>query len=222
MMNNNRHRFIIISIFMMVSVFLFSCGIPTFCVLDGISIKKSNESFTVSGSAEDLSLIDIGPGLLISYVIGDTKTPLSELTNSSGIIKSFKDLTAKKLYINNDKSILTYSAGDGKNYTLYAFDNKKNESSVQVSSPEYNFSLNPSNTKITSINKKYDIVVNSWTDNKLDISIMNDSKEIRRITADTSGKNGDFAHIYVAFSAEVGKFSNIYWSPLTYICTVSK
>jgi len=216
-------------ILLVVSVLFCSCGIPSFCTLNGITINSKNTndlSFSVSGTDSDLTLVEKGPGLLLMYTYGDIPTPYADLTNSTGIIKSFNSLAENKIYINANNSILDYKAGDNIDYTLYAFSNYINNTSVAVRTPSYNIDLrNAGYIENTSIkdNASFRLSKRSWTDDEIIIDINNSNDTvIQSLYVDLDNSTKQYIYVYAAFSAEVGDFSNIYWSKLKYLGTISK
>lgn len=228
-MNKNRHLSVLIfSLILLVSVFLCSCGIPSFCTLNNISITAKTGSkfgFNIKGTDTDLSLIEEGPGVLLMFVQGDQETPYSDLTNSSGIVSSFKNLSENKVYINSDNSIITYKSGDNNEYTLMAFCNYVDSSFISAKTPSYTLNLKNLGyiSSNTVNNASFILNKESWDDDKVIISIIGEEDNlIHTIGAEIDSSTNKYIYIYVALSAEVGDFSNIYWSNLKYIGSISK
>lgn len=208
-----------------VSIFLYSCGIPTFCTLENISFTSSNLGFTLNGIEQDLSKVEKGPGVIICYVVGDSEIPDPDLINTTGLIKHFKEITdLNKLNIANDNSITKFTTYQGNEYTLYAFNNISNQIIYRCSNPVYNIDLKSNgyinNNSISETFSFNDII---WNVNDLNIKVKDSSNNIvQNLYADLTNENGSYVYLYVAFSAEVGNFSNNYWSKLLYIGSIAK
>ncbi|MCR5761553.1 MAG: hypothetical protein K6F82_06135 [Sphaerochaetaceae bacterium] len=200
-----------ILIIVLVSVFLFiSCGEPTFCELTGISITaSSNTAFSVSGTDEDLSLIEQGPGLILCYYIATDTDNFSNI--DSKVISAFSSASSPTLIIgNSDGEIAEVSDISGtseSSYTLYAF---LNGTSVPVS-PVYSLNLS-SYVSGTTLNA-------SFTDGTVDKTNKTYSFSDGTNTYTLNFSDDSFAAdktivILAAFTSGVGEFSNIYWSSL--------
>lgn len=205
-MNNKRRHILCILILIMTSLFFSSCGEPSLCTLSGITLSKGSYSetaipMTISGSDTDLDKLTTGPGLLLCYFFEESPIPTHEP------VSSFADLVKRKLIIGENNSILTF----GDNNTLYAF--QKDLAGSSVSSPSYCYNLY-GDISGTSINKSLTLTYESNRRFTLDGTPFY-TKEIPEQILHTR-----YIHIYGAFSAEQGSFSNNYWSSLVYLGSV--
>lgn len=188
----------------MASLFLSSCGVPTICTLNNISIsKKSNVDntieFTVKGTDSDLEMVSAScPGLLLCYVESDDFTPI----NAGTITSAFSKTVTNKVYINDDNLILTVD-----DYNLYAF--QADALGTRVQTPSFSLNLH-----------KY---INYRT--TMDADLTMEYIDGQRFTVggkslyihDIKDVNKNYIHVFAAFSAEQGDFTNSYWSGLTYL-----
>ncbi len=198
-----RRRHILCILIIVASLFISSCGVPTICTLNNISIsKKSNTdnkiNFTVKGTDSDLSLVSEScPGLLLCYVESDDFTPI----NASTITSAFSKTVTNKVYIQNDNLILTVD-----DYKLYAF--QADSDGTRVTTPSFNLNLHP-------------YITNTTMDAQLEMEYIADrmftvggnSLYIHEIT----NVDKHYIHVFAALSAEQGEFTNSYWSGLVYL-----
>ena len=199
-----RRRHILCILIIVASLFISSCGVPTICTLNNISIsKKSNTdnkiNFTVKGTDSDLSLVSEScPGLLLCYVESDDFTPI----NASTITSAFSKTVTNKVYIQNDNLILTVD-----DYKLYAFQEDRN--GTRVTSPSFSLNLHPyifyKTTMDAQLEMEY-IVDRMFT-------VGGSSMYIHEIT----NVDKHYIHVFAALSAEQGEFTNSYWSSLVYL-----
>lgn len=214
-MLESRHRALMILIIVLVSVFLFSsCGEPTFCELKDIKITvpTNSNSFKISGTDDDLSLIEEGPGLILCYYITDSVSNLSNITKKA--VSVFKTNSDPILFIESDSSIgqLTGISGDSNTYTLYAF---KNDSSTNPASPVYNLNLGQYVSGNTlSVEFKFNALAVDWNYKTFTITDSNSNQFTYYFSADDSIAEGTTIVVLAAITSGVGDFSNIYWSEL--------
>lgn len=187
----------------MASIFLFSCGIPTICTLNNISIKPVNKvqslEFTVKGTDSDLSVVSEScPGLLLCYVVTDNFT----FTDSSKINSAFSKTVTNKVYIQDDSLILSTD-----DYNLYAF--QADEEGTRVSTPSFSMNLHPYIFYKTTMNA--DLVMEFEGDREFTVG--GNSLYIHNV----SDPDYHYIHVFAAFSAEQGDFTNTYWSGLEYL-----
>ena len=193
----------------MASLFLFSCGIPTIITLNNINIsqiKKSDNTveMLVRGTDTDLEKVSAYcPGLLLCYVESDS----DYLFNQDKIISAFSKTVSNnnKIYINDNNEILTTEEDK---YILYAF--QKDTQGTRVSTPSYSLNLHPFMSGLT-MNADLTLEYVSGQEFKL----KNNSLYIR--TEDRTQTNNNYIHVFAAFSAEQGDFTNTYWSTLVYL-----
>lgn len=199
-----RRRHILCFLIIVASLFLSSCGVPTICTLNNISIsKKSNTdnkiNFTVKGTDSDLSLVSEScPGLLLCYVESDDFTPI----NASTITSAFSKTVTNKVYINDDNLILTVE-----DYKLYAFQADRN--GTRVTSPSFSLNLHPYIFYKTTMDAQLEI---EYIADRM-FTVGGNSMYIHEIT----DVDKHFIHVFAAFSAEQGSFTNSYWSNLVYL-----
>ena len=192
----------------MASLFLFSCGIPTICTLNNISIKavakEQTLEFTVKGTDSDLSLVSEScPGLLLCYVVSDS----AAFTDSSKIITAFSNTVTNKIYIQNDNLILSTD-----DYNLYAFQADLNGS--RVTTPSFSLNLHPCIFYSTTLDAE---LVMEYEGSR-EFSVGNDNIDYNSIyIQNITDPDMHFIHVFAAFSAEQGEFTNSYWSGLVYL-----
>ena len=187
----------------MASLFLYSCGIPTICTLSNIVIrsvsKEQSLKFTVKGTDSDLSLVSEScPGLLLCYVVSDDFT----FTDSSKVISAFSKTVTNKVYIQDDSLILTTD-----DHNLYAF--QEDKEGTRVSTPSFSMNLHPYIFYKNTMNAE--LVLEYAGYRRLTVGNENtgyNSLFIHNIT--DSDKH--YIHVFAAFSAEQGEFTNTYWS----------
>lgn len=211
-MLESRHRTLMILIIVLVSVFLFvSCGEPTFCELNNITIIANAENtFRIYGIDEDISLIEKGPGLVLCYYFADDNF---ENINKKAITV-FKTSSNPFLYIDSDSIVGVMSGISGEyndfELNLYAF--KTND--TVPGSPVYNMDLSPyvshytldanfTNTEIDWGNKTFTI-----TDKDSNSFVFNFDY------SEEDMSEGSNIIILAAFTSGVGNFSDSYWSSL--------
>lgn len=187
----------------MASLFLFSCGIPTICTLNNISIKTVKQvqslEFTVKGTDSDLSVVSEScPGLLMCYVVTDDFT----FTDSSKIISAFSKTVTNKVYIQDDSLILSTD-----DYNLYAF--QADKEGTRVSTPSFSLNLHPYIFYKTTMDA--DLVMEFEGDREFTVD--GNSLYIHNV----SDPDYHYIHVFAAFSAEQGDFTNTYWSGLVYL-----
>lgn len=205
-MNNKRRHTLCILILIMTSLFLSSCGEPSLCTLSGITISKGSFSetvipMTISGSDTDIEKLSTGPGLLLCYFFEESSIPTEDPKTV------FANLVKRKLIIEQDNSILTF----GDNKTLYAF--QKTLSGDSVASPSYCYNLYGDISGI-SINKNLTLTYGN------DRLFTLDGTPFYTTTIPDQIEHTRYIHVYGAFSAEQGSFSNNYWSALVYLGSV--
>ncbi len=201
-MNSRRHILCILII--MASLFLSSCGVPTICTLNNVSIsKKSNTdnkiNFTVKGTDSDLSICSATcPGLLLCYV--EYNDPY--LPDTSQVTTAFSKTVTNKVYIQDNNLILTTN-----DYKLYAF--QADSDGTRVTTPSFNLNLHP---YITNTTMDAELEMQYVADRMFTVG--GNSMYIHEIT---DIDNQRYIHVFAAFSAEQGSFSNSYWSKLVYL-----
>lgn len=215
-MKLSRHLLILtFSLLLIVSVFLCSCGIPTFCSLDNIKVSKtSDKTFTISGADEDINLVKMGPGLIICYVIGDTSI------NSNQVITEFANTAKTKISIDSNNLVLSTE-----NHSLFAFSIKNDETVSSIKNPLYCLDLSTYISKSnSSLNAKFKIDNLNWNNNEFtcDLIDSSNSQKLTTLYVNTEGIEGNYIYFFVAYSAEVGDFNNSYWSKLVNIGSYSK
>jgi len=202
-----RRRHILCLLMIMASLFLYSCGIPTICTLNNININKvtttdNTVQMTVKGTDTDLEKVSSScPGLLLCYVETDDFV----FTDSSKITSEFSKTVSNnsKIFINNNNEILTTD-----DYVLYAF--QKDAAGARVSTPSYSLNLHP---YITGVTMDADLTLEHVEGQQF--AIKANSLYIR--TEDREKTRNNFIHVFAAFSAEQGEFTNTYWSSLVYL-----
>ena len=204
-----RRRHILCLLIIVASLFLYSCGVPTICTLNNLSISKVSKSdntveFTIKGTDSDLDLVSTScPGLLLCYVESNSFV----LTNVSEVTNAFSNTVTNKVYIDNNNVILTTD-----NYTLYAF--QKDTEGTRVSTPSFSLNLHPD---ITDTTMDADIIVEYVADQEFFITDSINNQNLYVINEDRAQTENYFIHIFAAFSAEQGDFTNTYWSNLLYV-----
>ncbi len=191
----------------MASLFLYSCGIPTICTLNNIKVKKGSATdntvqMTVKGTDTDLEKVSAScPGLLLCYVETDDFV----FTDSSKITSEFSKTVSNnsKIFINNNNEILTTD-----DYILYAF--QKDAAGARVSTPSYSLNLHP---YMSGVTMDADLTLEHVSGQQF--AIKGTSLYIR--TEDREKTRNNFIHVFAAFSAEQGEFTNMYWSSLVYL-----
>lgn len=199
-----RRRHILCILIIVASLFISSCGVPTICTLNNISIsKKSNTdnkiNFTVKGTDTDLSLVSEScPGLLLCYVESDDFTPI----NAGTITTAFSKTVTNKVYINDDNLILTVD-----DYKLYAF--QADASGTRVSTPSFSLNLHPYIFYKTTMDAQLEM---EYIADRM-FTVGGNSLYIHEIT----NVDKHYIHVFAALSAEQGEFTNSYWSGLVYL-----
>ena len=212
-MNRIKH---ILFVLLFLSFLFYSCGIPSFCTLNNLSVSASaaNHSISISGVDTDLSKITVGPGLLICYVpFKDGESLTKPETSNNKVYSAFSELVKSKLLI-EDNFILT-TKDENTDFSLYAFE----LGSTSVNGPSYTLDLNSAgfisnnsiNTGLITIEKDE----SDETGKKFVLRYSGD--KFVSLTADNVTDETVGYYIFAAFSAEVGLFSNNWWSNLSYL-----
>lgn len=201
-----RRRHILCILIIVASLFISSCGVPTICTLNNISISKISSTtdntieFSVKGTDSDLSLVSEScPGLLLCYVESDDFTPI----NASTITSAFSKTVTNKVYINDDNLILTVE-----DYKLYAF--QADTAGTRVSTPSFSLNLH----KYINYSTTMDAQLNIEYAGAQEFTVGGKSIYIHEIT---DIDKQQYIHVFAAFSAEQGDFTNSYWSNLVYL-----
>ena len=202
-MKRNR-RLILCSLIILASVLFFSCGVPTICTLNNIKVKKgtytqSTVSFSIEGTDSDLSMVSTScPGLLVCYVANNSIA----FSDSSTVTSAFKSKITNKVYIDYDNSILTYGNNNDK---LYVF---SKENGSRVLSPSYCMNLHGFISG-TTMNAPLTLTHESGQQYTINTTTIYTS-------SDVVGYN-QYLHVFAAFTADQGNFSNAYVSDLVYL-----
>lgn len=184
---------------------MFSCGIPTICTLDNVKVAKGSTTdteifFTISGTDPDLAIVSSSnPGLVLCYVATD-----DIVIDDSAVTKAFKDKVIFKVTIEDDNSILSYGDGD----KLYIF--QADASGTRVGSPSYCLNLHP---YIADTTMYADLTLKKQSTQEYTIGLI--SKKLYTSSSVIQGKS--FIHVFAAFTAEQGNFSNNYISQMVYL-----
>lgn len=190
----------------MASLFLSSCGVPTICTLNNISISKKSSTtdntidFSVKGTDTDLTACSATcPGLLLCYVQSNDFTPI----NADKITSAFSKTVTNKVYINDDNLILTVE-----DYKLYAF--QADTAGTRVSTPSFSLNLHPYIFNKTTMDAQLKIEYAGGQE----FTVGGKSIYIHEIT---DIDKQQYTHVFAALSAEQGEFTNSYWSGLVYL-----
>lgn len=217
MLNNRRHFVFIALVITVASVFLCSCGQPSYKTLSEISLipgSSSNQlSLKFEGIDSDLSSVKDGPSLFIGYVVSDTPS-----CNKTSEIKS----SFAKKYGNSSslgKNIVRPEEGKSilDDEVLYSF--KADNRNVQ--SWAYHIILSKNNN---SINSNLTFEQNG---NKIKLTDNINSKVLTLSESDSEAakiSTGKYVHIFVSLTCQStsnNSFSNIYWSDLCYLGSIS-
>lgn len=224
-----RHRTIVVFLIIAtVSVFLFSCGIPTYwsptntTVISSSKGEGSELSFNVSVDFHSENEGDNAPnmGLLLVYAYSNSANGLlsSELEkkfnlNYRGTIPNgVSTVTA-----NYNSPIWSFSVGDEDDIDVYAFTDAYGNA---VSPYEYNLDI----TSRSSFRKRYTLKSASTIDDGVELyDNENPGAPIATYGFGLDSSNLDelvksrYVHVYAAISAQGKGYSNLYWSNLVYI-----
>lgn len=209
-MKKERRRLILCFLIIAASLFLFSCGIPTIISLKSINITRNQLSDTsveiiVSGNEPDLDLVSSRcPGLLLCYIV--TENQEQGIMIKDDVVDAFSKNFTNKIVISNIDSSM-FKVDD---YTLYAFKPDQSEYS-HVGSPTYNHNLHK---YISGHNINAELTLTHYENQAYDLSD-GESLYNRIYTSDVKGQK--YIHIFAAFTAEEGMFTNVYLSDLSYI-----
>ncbi len=221
-------------IIVMVSVFLFSCGIPSYWEPSNetvISKNLTNETDTVSFNVtvnyyEDQDGNNApNIGLLLLYVYTETN-PLHDYSISSSfdyaLIKefnsSYRGTIPNGLYTlkasNNtpiwsftydEETFNVYAFTDGDGSAVKAYKYNKDITSEESFSTQYTLKLKETKTEGVEL-----YVENSTT---VDCSLSFGLNDSNLSDLDESS----YIHVYAAISAQGDNYSNLYWSNLVYV-----
>ena len=225
-----RHRSVMVLMIAAVSVFLCSCGIPTYWepannssnpIISKLSAKddgeikfKVNIQYHPEYSGENAPKI----GLLLLYTYSKTQhsavdTELVKEFNStyrgSTTANGLSPLTAK-----NGNAVWEFTV-DETRYGVYAFAVPTRE---EVSAYAYNLDI----TSTTDIDKEYTLKL---AENVTDGVLLYEKKTLTPIAKYDFGQESSILtellasniHVYVAISAQGNGYSNLYWSNLVYV-----
>ncbi len=210
-MLESRHRSLVVLIIVLVSVFLFvSCGEPTFCELNNISIiANPDNAFRIFGTDEDISLIEKGPGLVLCYYIADDN--FDNINKKA--ITVFKTSSNPFLFIDSDSivGVMSDISGEDKDFklNLYAF---KNENTVP-GSPVYNMDLSSYVDRYT-LNADFTATEIDWENKTFTITDRSSNSYVFSFDYSEEDINEASIIILAAFTSGVGNFSDSYWSSL--------
>lgn len=205
---NKKGRCLIWSLlFIATFFFLFSCGIPTYILLNDLTISADsiNHSISISGKDESLSEVNDGPGLVLLYSTdSEASDKISEISLDFANYYKSKQFGTIPFYSNSGY------VGEFGGVEFYCF-----ETSDKEYEKAFEFALNLNNkipgtyslkTSGTDIIISYNNEVESsllWPDNDINSSI----------------------YVFAAFTAQGtdnNNFSNIYWSDFVYVGNFSK
>lgn len=214
----NRVSSVVLAFLLLPLLLVNSCGIPSYCTLNGVGISSSisDNSFKIRGTDTDLSKIENGPGLILCYVPAyDGQTLSNASTSSNVMISAFSKVVKTKLNI--DEDLITQGVKDeGNEFSLYAF--RKGNSFI--TGPEYHLNLSQfiseSRTSIDTGDMSISIVPDSDKDFVLKYKTGEEEHELK-LNAYSVSDNVERYYLFAAFSAEVGTFSNNWWSSLCYL-----
>lgn len=222
---------IMLLIIVMVSVFLFSCGIPSYWEPSNetvISKNSTNETDTVSFNVavnyyEDQDGNNApNIGLLLLYVYTNTLHGSSNSSFDAALVKEFNSSyrgtipnglsTLRALnntpvwsFIYDEETFYLYAFTDANGDAVKAFQYNKEISNTESFSTQYTLKLKETKTEGVEL-----YVENSTT---ADCSLrfgLNDSN-LRDLD------ESSYIHVYAAISAQGDNYSNLYWSNLVYV-----
>lgn len=217
-------------IIVVVSVFLFSCGIPTYWEPSNSTVISKNSSeedpvsfnVTVNYYAGDDGDNAPNIGLLLLYVYTNTDTDTS--SNSSfynALVKEFNSsyrgtkpsgISTLKASYNTSIWSFTY---DDETFNVYAFTDS-NDESVEA----YKYNKDISNNE--DFSTKYTLRLKETKTDGVELFIDNSTTLDSSFSFGLSEDNlndlneAKYIHVYAAISAQ-GNYSNIYWSDLVYV-----
>ena len=200
-----RRRHILCILIIVASLFISSCGVPTICTLNNISISKKSSTtdntieFSVKGTDTDLTACSATcPGLLLCYV--EYNYPY--LPDTSQVTTAFSKTVTNKVYIQDNNLILNTD-----DYKLYAFQADRN--GTRVTSPSFSINLHPYIFYKTTMDAQLEM---EYIADRM-FTVGGNSLYIHEIT----DVEKHYIHVFAAFSAEQGEFTNSYWSGLVYL-----
>ncbi len=218
-------------IIVLVSVFLFSCGIPSYWLPSNSTVISKNSSkdantvsFNVTVNYYSDQNGDNAPyiGLVLLYVYSDTLHGSSNSSFDSALVKEFNSsyrgtipngLSTLKASYNTPIWSFTY---DDETFNVYAFTNGDGDSvsaykyNKDISSTEdfsTNYILKPKETKTDGV----ELYVDDSTTADSSLSFGLDSSNLSDLS------EASYIHVYAAISAQGNNYSNLYWSDLVYV-----
>ena len=225
-----RHRSMMVLMIAAVSVFLCSCGIPTYWEpsnSDTTVVQKLPESEGEEGSKILNFKVRVkyhpgddgenapNMGLLLLYVY-------SISTNSSlnaELVKKFNSdyrgtipYGVNPLTASNDKPVWEFTV-DETDYGVYAFTNSNGE---HVEAYKYNLDI----TSKSDFDTKFSLKLADKIEEGIEIYSASKTASLG-FGLDASHisdlKDSKYIHVYAAISAQGNGYSNLYWSNLTYV-----
>ena len=228
-----RHRSMMVLMIAAVSVFLCSCGIPTYWEplnSDTTVVRKLSEEEDSEGNKVlnfnirvDYYTGDDGEnapnmGLLLLYVYSDS-------TNSSlstELVKKFNSdyrgtipYGVSTLTATNDNPVWEFTV-DETDYGVYAFTDSNGE---PVEAYKYNLDI----TSASSFNTKFSLKLVDNTDEGIEIYEDGSTSKTASYGFGLGSsrmselKDSKYIHVYAAISAQGNVYSNLYWSHLEYV-----
>lgn len=222
-MKTRRHSSItllmVASVFLTLLALLTSCGVPTYIVptvkFTQVSSADQTTSFTVSYSSDSSVAGSVDKiGLLLVYYLDDSSNANSE---KSRIPSNFKStyITAtndgRVVYLSDiDDPVVNYTYNNVE-YNAYAF--TLNGSVVEA--PYYTY------LSTAGLDNTADVTLN------IELTYDNDEKSVKLQDDSTlfylgfdsnfDPSENEYIRVFAAISVQSDNFSNLFWSPLTYV-----
>ncbi len=182
-MQNRHHIISALLLVVVMSVFLSSCGIPSvdeYISMENISILPTTSNsdiilkFQMSSDNDEISRINKGPSLLLTYAIGQG-TADTAITGSDrdGLVNSLNSYLEKnKIYNGENKPIVTYNS-----INMYSFQRLEENEFTFVENPLYSFEMGKIRTDANYFeNYGYDYY--SYVNNQLKLRISQEESYI--------------------------------------------
>lgn len=228
-----RHRSMMVLMIAAVSVFLCSCGIPTYWEpsnSDTTVVRKLSEEEDSEGNKVlnfnvrvDYYTGDDGEnapnmGLLLLYVYSDS----TNISLSTELVKKFNSdyrgtipYGVSTLTATNDNPVWEFTV-DETDYGIYAFTDSNGE---PVEAYKYNLDI----TSASSFNTKFSLKLVDNTDEGIEIYEDGSTSKTASYGFGLGSsrmselKDSKYIHVYAAISAQGNVYSNLYWSHLEYV-----